>query len=361
MLLFAGLLMRRNGISSPWLCVNSLLMVGIILGATILSPFADYRWGGLLGFALLAFLYILNLRDVQGGRALRKLFMTANVLNIAGGVGIIVGYEPVRAFFVDYYSAFYPELVELMTRIGKPVLTFGTHSLAGFFFYLFFFMNWETYKLRGGRPYLAFALGYIALGFSLMSVTGLVLMSIAVFQVLSHASQQRPKMLASLAAIACFCAGLTLYHYRAEIEDITEATKSVTDIMKSPTSGVFGRFSQTGTMFSTVRYLQDRPLSPIGVGFRDDLFVGDCGPVEYYLRGSFFLLAAVYVGLFFFLRENLISKRDAIYLFLVILFFEIGMTSLTYIRTLYLLPVIIVYLNDLRRSSEPVLADGMTI
>ena len=81
--------------------------------------------------------------------------------------------------------------------------------------------------------------------------------------------------------------------------------------------------------------------------------------MEYYLRGSIFLVLTVYIGLFAFLRRNLIRRSDAYLLFAVITGFELGFGSLTYIRTLYLLPVFVVYLNDLRRaageSGEPLM------
>jgi hypothetical protein len=130
-----------------------------------------------------------------------------------------------------------------------------------------------------------------------------------------------------------------------------QATKAASDVLSSPTSGFLGRFSQAGTLYSTVNYLKDSPFSPVGVGYRGDLFFGDCGPIEYYLRGSVFLVVAIYGGLFAFLRRNLLSKGDALFLFVIIVGFEVGLTALPQVRTLYLLPVVIVYLNSVRRQS----------
>src|SRR5260370_35623157 len=62
-----------------------------------------------------------------------------------------------------------------MVMFRKPVLTFGTHSLAGFFLYLFFYVNLQTYRLKGGKLFLSFALCYLFLTLSLLSVTGIIL------------------------------------------------------------------------------------------------------------------------------------------------------------------------------------------
>jgi hypothetical protein len=81
------------------------------------------------------------------------------------------------------------------------------------------------------------------------------------------------------------------------------------------------------------------------------LFV-DSGWVEYTLRGSVIFVLLIYGNLYFFLRRSLLVKTDRNWLFLVILTFELGFTSLTYYRTLYLLPFFIVFLNGSRRTQN---------
>jgi hypothetical protein len=345
------LLFRKNGAGGPGRFLNSLGLVAVILTATIASPFFDYRWGGLLGYLILALLFALNLRDVSARPYLRAAFLAVNIVNLAFGFAIVLGAEPVRAFFVNHYSAFYPELVEFMTRLGKPVLSFGTHSLAAFFFYLFFWLSFETFKARNTHGDLLFAIGYIVLGFALLSLSGLLLMSWATFQVLWHIARRRTKMVFAVLILFFVCSPFVYSRFATQIQDVEDTASFAGEIIASPTNGFLGRFSQLGTLYSTLNYIAEHPFRPVGVGYRNDLFFGDSGPVEYYLRGSIFLLAAVYGGLFLFLRKNLVSRRDAHHLFTVILLFELGLTALVNIRVLYLLPMLVVYLNDLRRFS----------
>jgi hypothetical protein len=75
----------------------------------------------------------------------------------------------------------------------------------------------------------------------------------------------------------------------------------------------------------------------------------DSGPIEYFLRGSVVLLGLVY-GSFFFFWRCLLATSDGYWLFLIILAFELGFTSLANYRALYLLPFFVVYLNWLRRA-----------
>jgi hypothetical protein len=356
--LFMGIALCRDGLASEWTCINSLLIIAALIGSTILSPFPDYRWGGLLPYLVLALLFTLDIRKIDTGGSFRTVFVVTNVVNIVWGAAMVLGNERVDNFVVSHYSAFYPGLVELMTELRKPVLSFGTHSIAGFFMYLLFWLNLETAKATKKRAFVLFAACFLSLTVALLSFTGFGLGALALFQLFQYMSARRPKLVTALLVVICLSCTLVVRHYDLSMEDWAAATKAATDVLSSPTSGFQGRFSQVGTLYSTVNYLKDRPFGPVGVGYRSDLFFGDCGPIEYYLRGSIFLLAGIYGGLFAFLRRNMLSKADATLLFVVIFVFELGLTSLPQVRTLYLLPVVVVYLNHLRRHS---IHDGMAL
>lgn len=344
------LLLRRSGIGSALCIINSLLIVDVILASSIISPFYEYRWGGLLPYVLLALLYILNIKEISAGQRLCTALMVTNLVNIVMGVGVILHNAAVDNVLIKYYSTFYPGLVRSMTSVGKPVLSFGSHSSAAFFYYLFFLMNLEAFRVLRRTSNLIFAFCSILLGFALLSVTGIILMSVAtiqIFFVLARRNWRRLAVTAVLTAVSC---GAVVMHYKLELEPTTDlAFVAEQNALNSEVNGFSGRFSELGTLYSTVRYIRDRPFSPVGVGYRSDLFFGDSGPIEDYLRGSVFLLCSVYGGLFFFLKRNVLSKRYAILLFVAIMAFEIGFSVLTYFRLLCILPLLVIYFNDLSR------------
>lgn len=76
---------------------------------------------------------------------------------MAGWFAILAGSDWIAEFLPKYYWTFDPKLVRLMLSLHKPVLTFGSHALAGLFVYLFFFANWETYRARRSTSGLVFA------------------------------------------------------------------------------------------------------------------------------------------------------------------------------------------------------------
>lgn len=346
------LLLRRNGTRGTWCAVNSLLIPTTILAASIVSPFHEYRWGGLLPYTVLALLFAVNIRHLSAGPGFGNTWAVVNVVNIAAGAAVILHSNLVDKLLGDYYATFYPELVSSMTALGKPVLTFGSHSCAAFFYYLFFLLNLEAFLVLRKSSNLVFAFCCIILGFALLSVTGIVLMSVATMQIVFTLVEKNWTRLLGAALLTGTVGYALVVHYKAEFRDMADLVGVVAQAtMHSEVNGVSGRFSQLGTLYSTVKYIKDRPFSPVGVTYRGDLFFGDSGPVEYYLRGSIILFCSIYVGLFFFLKRNVVSLRHAIVLFFTITAFEIGYSALTYVRFLCVLPILVVYLNDLSRCS----------
>ncbi len=345
------LVLRQGGLAGYFQCANSMILLAILLASTIISPFPEYRWGGLVGFAALSLLYVTRLRDITGSRLLQAAFLVANLMNVSAGIAVIVGNDWIRNALINHYSAFYPGLLQAMMDGHKPVLSFGSHSTGAFFTYFFFFLSFETYKLTRKSLDLWFSICYAGFCLAMQSFTGISLFFVVVSQFGWFFGKRNLKATITVTVLAAVSACLFVYHYLPRPEERNSAIQLVTMALSSESNGFLGRFSGTGNLRATIEYFVDRPFAPVGVGYRSDLFFGDSGVIECFLRGSVFLVVAVYMGFYKFLKHNLLSQRDLIMLFVATLAFEMGFSSLTYIRSLYLLPVFIVYLNDLRRSA----------
>jgi len=332
-------------------CVSLLSIVPLLLVFTYTSGLHTYTFGALGGFAVLSALLITNLREVRFPPYLFHLCILVNILNILVGIAILAGSDLLGRFLVTHYSIYYPELVSNMLFYRKPILTFGTHSIAAFFLYLFFYANLQTYRLKGKKLFLIFALCYLILTAFLLSVSGLILAAVGALQLfwfLWSSVRRRWFWGGALLAVLGLIAG---FQFLGSIvknwADVREGAKA---IITSSDGGFLGRLASGGTLRYSIEYLRYHPFSPVGVSDKEGLMFQDSGLVEYLLRGSVILVFLVYGGLFFFLRRSVLSKGDAQWLFLVILGFELGFTALTNFRALYLLPFLIVYLNGLRRS-----------
>jgi hypothetical protein len=299
-------------------------------------------------FSVIALLFALDLRQVRSGQFANAFFVLANVLNVACGAAILAGNEWIGQVLSNSYSQFYPELVPAMVGLHKPVLTFGTHSLAGFFLYLFFWLNWETYKSRRSTLALLFAVSDLFLLLGVASFTSVAFAILALAQMGIWLWKQSRRVF----VIAAACAALLVPVGVQWFEDNLDASQLVPQIagtlLDSSISGPLARYGPGGNVRPTLDYIREHPLSPIGFAKPISAYVIDSGPLEYLLRGSVPLLLLIYVGLYRFLRHNLQSRAHVLTLFFVIIAFETGFSALSYFRTAYLLPVVVIYLNQIQ-------------
>jgi hypothetical protein len=343
--LLSVLIFRRHGRPSARVCIALLSITPLLLVFTFTSGLSTFRLGALFVYGVLSVLFITNLRDVGLPRWFGLLWVTVNIINIAAGFAIVAGVQPVNDFIVAHYSTAYDELLPTMLALHKPVLTFGSHSTAAFFLYLFFWINLQAYKLKGQKWSMVFSVCYLFLTLCLLSVSALVFSAAGLFQLAAHVWSSMHHKLLWATAVLCAILGTAAFWNPAI--DWGASVGVVKSIVQDPGNGLAGRLLPGGTMYYDLEYLRGHLFSPVGASFREGLMFGDNGPVEYMLRGSVPFLLLIYGGLFYFLRRNVILRFHAYFLFAVIALFELGITTLINLRALFLIPVFCVYLNSL--------------
>jgi hypothetical protein len=279
------------------------------------------------------------------------LYIGVMICNLFVCFSILAGFEPVKKVLLDHYAVFYHELLENMLLFRKPVLTFGTHSLAGFFLYIFFYLNLRIYRASGRKLFYVFSVSYLLLTFALTSVTGLTVGALGVVQLFwsGAARKRRSWWWIVVVIIALQVLLLSVIDLDTLANTWNDGLKVAHDVLTSKNNGVLGRWAPGSGMYFGLEYIGKHPFSPVGISYRPEFIFVDCGWLEHMLRGSLPLVGLIYGGLFWFLRRNLVAKFDAYFLFTAIIAFEFGFSSLTFFRTLFLIPVFIVLLNYVRR------------
>jgi hypothetical protein len=342
------LLLRRRGILGPFAVLNAAALNVILLLCTLFSPFTQIAYGGYVPVVLFSLLFCVSVKDVRLTATTRTLFNAANGINIGLAALLLLHVESVTQFFLANYAFGYDDLVVNMLSENKPVLTFGSHSLAGFFYYLLFYLTFQTFAKTGSKLNLVYAVCYVALLTSLFSFTAVVFTAVAVVQLVLH-FQWHKAPLAGLAATGVLFAGVVFVAPRLTVLD--NFNNDIQDVLRREENGLAGRYSSSGGLAADLDYIASHPLKPIGLGLSHELWYSDSGPVEYFLKGSLPLLLTVYTGAFLFFRRNLKSKHQSLFVFLVFLSFELGFSNLQYFRTQCLLPFLVVYLNGLEKQA----------
>jgi hypothetical protein len=345
------LLMHQRDAGQGARVLTAALIISILVLATVFSPFSTLTPGTFAGFVAFTSMYTLsltNLGETGNPKTFRRILGVSDVVTLTLAVAIIIGIGPVRDFMVSFYSFAYEELVmRMIGSKGKPVVTFGSHSIAGFFFFIFFYLNLQTRRAGGSRLFLVAALAFALLELFLISVTGILFLGLAGLVLIFYLTEGRAALRYSLLGLI----GVSIIGGYAILVQLG-VVDALTTILTAQDNGLIGRYSRTGTLLPNIHYLMEHPFRPVGVTYFSGFHYGDSGPIEYLLRGSVPLVIAVYFGLYRFLKDNLSDRRHLAPLLGAVFLFETGYTVLTYHRLVYLLTFAILYL-DCVASGQP--------
>ncbi|MEK4452293.1 MULTISPECIES: hypothetical protein [unclassified Paenibacillus] len=320
------------------LFINCLLFI-----FTFTSPLTEYRFGNSLYFLILSviFLFDFNSLDINVENFRRSL-QIVNLVLIVFSLSVIFNYAPVVTLLHNWFSAFYMELLPNMFAQKKPVSTFGTHSIAGFYYFILFILNFVTYYFLKRKIHLVIGLLFMVFLYYIQSSTSLVYFLVC-FLAIAFLLFKKSKRVFFMSMLVLVI--LVVFKF----DDISIFQK-VNDKLFSSNNGLSIRYSGNGTLSENIKFISNNPFNGIGYGYSTTYQYVDSGILEYSLRGSVFTLLAVLLGFFLFLRRNL-DKSTSIILFLLFLSFEIGFSNLIYFRTLFILPFMVAYLNKLMEKN----------
>jgi hypothetical protein len=326
---------------------------GVLAGATLLSPFADISPGVVTLYGLLCLLFLVNLRAPQADEIAVRCFAIINAVSLALGLLLVANVQVIDRAIVTWYSAFRPGLAEEMVVLGnKPVLTFGTHSMAAFAVYVFFALSLWAHEAGRGRGWLFAAVGHVLLLTQFHSTTATIFLLMAAVQLIwipvRRASQPIRNAAVGVVTILFVVAGIWLVAQPAAVDALRA------QVLGDSRHGFIVRYGANGLLASNLDYLTWHPFAPIGVTFSSTLYLGDSGLVVNALRGSLPLVVAVYGGIIAFALGSLQWRLAGIWLGCVIAAFEIGFTPLQYFRFLALLPLIVAFLNAIHPDATAV-------
>lgn len=306
--------------------------------------FKEYSFGIYPNFFLLSILLMLTYKDLGHLKYILNVQLIATWLIIILGIGIIIGNATITQFLTNYYSAGYEDLLPNMLDARKPVATFGTHSVASFFLFFLFFLNIKTYQANGRLVYLFTSIVTLLLLVFIRSNTALAYSVIAFIYMFATFRKRK----ASLFIFGGIIILLVLYVgvFDRTILDVF-FEYDVLKILTSNDNGLAGRYSGSSVLAPTIDYMVHNPFVPLGLAFSDKLYYTDSGIILYTLRGSIILAAAIYVGFYCFLKNNLLNKKQLKFVFLFFVIFEIGYPILIDYRVLCFIPFVVIYLNYL--------------
>jgi len=349
--LMALLVVMARRLAPPLHVAINLGVLALLAVFSITSPFAGYSPGVVVLYATVVVLFCLDLRALRS-RWIDVAFGLVTVAGLVLGAALALDVAAADRLTLAWYSAFYDELVpNMVLRDNKPVLSFATHSTAGFMLYLMFYMHWYGFRHAGGWWRAGSALGFMALLAALNSTTGLAFLVVAAGQVALEGFRvvaPRFRGLAVAAGLAVMLAGVAVVPISVD----SVLARASAAVVGDRISGLASRYAAGGLLAGNFAFMMRAPLTPIGFGASDTLYLGDSGVIVNLVRGSVMLLVAIYLSYALFLRFNLVDPRCALVLWLATVAFEIGFTPMMYFRFVAFLPFMVVYLNTVASDTD---------
>lgn len=319
------------------------LSFGIAITAfTFLSKYYTYRYGNGLVFIVFFLLTLINTNNNPINlKGYLSILNIANIYLSILSIGIILQVPLITDFIQQYYASFYEELIPNMLFQLKPVTLFGTHSLAGFYDFLFVLLNLMAFKATHQRRFLLATFLFLIFLFFLQSSTSLALLifSLLILQVELYRYNKHFSYI--IYAFELFALIIVLPFANDLID--TALTK-----MFSDNNGLGGRYADGGNLENNLEYILNNPLSGIGFGYTTDYMYGDSGYLEYALRNSLLGVVAIIFAFCRFVLRN-INGKYAYFLLFIYLLFEIGFSNLIYWRGIPIALFSFAFFNQLQR------------
>lgn len=244
----------------------------------------------------------------------KKVLHIFTIILLIWGWGLVLKIEPIVNFTSSFYSQLKENMFENMVTIrGKPVMSFGTHSMSAFFMLLLFLLHCIEVKEGNGdwKNYV-----YMALLFTLVipmqSNTALLVMGIMALLFLWTNNTHVTRI------IALFALGAGIA-YAFTMGDLTDFIYSITRGTNSQAHGIEARYLN-GIYTNNIQIA----LNYIGVGFlRSDsgvIRMNDSGIIYLFTQGNIVSVILSYGLMYKFINRN-ISKYSII-TFLVFFLWE---------------------------------------
>ncbi|WP_314065812.1 hypothetical protein [uncultured Vagococcus sp.] len=338
------LLIKQSAIST-FNKISFFVINGLLMGYTLLGNYPMNPYGMLIYYALMfvALMLIFSL-DFSGitfeFSSLNRILKVASIITIIMGLSIIINFEPVVNLIKGGYDYFYGGLVGTMINEGKPVNTFGTHSIAGFYLFIFFLMNILAFIKVRHYDNLLYALVLLYFLVEVKSTTSYVYLVLGIGVILLMVFMYDKKYFFILLG------GVTIAFLVFGLKSDIVTTLKQNLFAKQSSNGVGIRYGKNGTITVQIARILEKPYKGLGYISIWGTYYIDCGITHFAQRVTVLGMILIYSNFFVFIKRHL-GKLFGASLFLLFMSFEVGFSNLLYFRTLFMLPFIISFFKSI--------------
>lgn len=349
------LLIFRQKTINPIILNSSIAIFFILFLSTMISDTNTYAFGTLMYFVSIYLMMFIDFKKISITSKLSKSFILFNIITLAIGYLTVIGNETIGNFLVANYSNHKSFLVLSMVQAFKPVITFGSHTIASLMLFFLFYLNYNIFETKRRKSNLFFSLLYLGLIYFLQSNSSYLFLVISLVYILFKFFRTLQFKKRTIIVNSLFVPILFFISWDKPILFLLQTIKDFQIILSSPVNGVLGRFGESGVLKSNIEYIASNPFKPLGFGYNPNLTYTDSGLIELITRGTIILPIIIYSTFYFFLKKNLVSKNTAYFLFFTFVIFDMFVYPIIRVSTtFYVLSFTIVLLNHLEINKTPI-------
>lgn len=332
--------------------IMGLAFMVIICLLSFFSPFDNVTLGSVIPYVTLFFILSISYKEVNVSRRQLFFLLSFSIFQLVIAFLIVFSVPGVKSVFESFYQMV-PDLYYYM--IGwenKPVITYVTHSVAGFVFFVFslFFLVFY-YEVKGVWLRVLFfvvSILYSSLLILIFSNTGLFLFVLMLFFYICFSVKNSGFLFRCFLVFSIFIG--FAYVFSNYYDLILLASEKVLEVMTSDKNGILARLSMNSRLAGSYSYVFDNPIQGVGFTYNANIAFGDNFLSEYVLRGGFvsYFIYLFLVVLFCF--DNVPSKSMALMLLFFILVSDFGYPLLVAYRFVFFFPIMIVMMNYICRE-----------
>lgn len=295
---------------------------------------------------VLTYVSFIKIINIPSFSLMKNLLHFFCIICIIWNLGIMFNIDNIIKFTYNNYSQYVDTALYYSVLIGhKPVMSFGVHTYASYFYFIFFLLSYYTYEKLNKRIFLFYSIMLTIFCLFLVSTTSIIffvaMVIFLIYKTLKKCNTKRALIILFFMVVLVFIIASNFNTlYEKLYKNITGGENSF-----------ISRYSNNSVFVENFKIIS----SSLGIGFNviDELELGysDSGYIVYLTMGSIPLLVMVYYRLYKFLDANINNKyKKAI--MLIIFSFEFALPASTNYRFIVMILFVICYLNALTLKSN---------
>lgn len=300
----------------------------------------------------LLFLCSIQINHYPSFRNMELLLNIISITAIVWNVLILANVQSVLEFTYNYFNQYAPNNGYYQLIVGhKPVMSFGVHTYAPYFYFFLFVLCFSTYKNKGNIIYIFYSVAYSVFTLFCVSTTGIAFFLLMILFLLYEMRSRLSKTTLLTMCFIIFLIFMIIYRnfdslYQRIIDNITNGDNSFVS-----------RYSSDSVFNSNFRII----TSSFGIGYNivDELHLGysDSGYIVYLTMGNIPFMLSLYYNVFVFLKNNLTCFRTM--MMIVIFSFEIALPATFNYRFSYMIIFVICYMGALTQNYKSKTEDSV--